>query len=59
MKLLITFALTCICTIAGYLIYCSTIDSDFKFIFICLILVTWFAIIGGIYHLNTNQDENR
>lgn len=59
MKALITFALTCICTIVGYLIYYSNIDSDFKFIFEMIILVTWIGIIGGIYNLDTDQDENR
>lgn len=60
MKALITFALTCICTIAGYLIYCSSnIDSDFKFMFEMIILTTWIGIIGGMYNLDTNQNENR
>lgn len=58
-KLFITFALTCICTIAFYLIYrSSAIDSDFKFMFESLILVIWWGIIGGMYNF-AGIDENK
>lgn len=58
MKLLITFTTICIGTILGYLIERSTIDSDFKLIFILLILVTCIGIIGGMYNL-AGIDENK
>ena len=58
-KLLITFVLICISAIAIYLINrSSAIDSDFKFMFISLILVTCGGIIGGMYNL-AGIDENK